>query len=232
MTAKRARAKRPSAKKKKAGRSSAAKVAGHYHHGDLRRALIETSIQLIAEEGVAALTLRAVARRLGVSHAAPRHHFASKLELLAAVAMQGFEALADALREAGTGSSDPWERSRQMGIAYVRFAVDHPAHYRLMFGREFAEGPQPPLQDHWLTNPAGQLLLEMTAEAIATGKDADEERIRTAAVMAWSLVHGVAMLWLDGPLRQMVGAEGSEEELDAIVGGVVDFLVTAVAKGL
>lgn len=232
VTAKRAGGNRPSAKKRKAGRSGAAKAAGHYHHGDLQKALVEASIQLIAEEGVSALTLRAVARRLGVSHAAPRHHFASKTELLAAVAMQGFEGLADALRQAGTGSSDPWERFEQMGIAYVRFAVEHPAHYRLMFGRELAEAPQPPMQDHWLTNPAGQLLLAVTAEAISTRKSADEEGFRTAAVAAWSLVHGLAMLWLDGPLRQMLGAAGSEEELDAIARSVVDLLVTAVAKGL
>ena len=211
-------------------RSRAAKAAGRYHHGNLRRALIETSIDLIAEEGVSALTLRGVARRLGVSHAAPGHHFVDKTELLAAVAAEGLAGLAEAQREATAGVSDPWDRFKRLGMAYVRFAVAHPSQFRLMIGGELAEASPPLLHDYW--NAGAQVLMEVAADAMSTRGETDEARVRTAAIAAWSLVHGLVMLRLDGPLRQLNGTEPSDEEFDAIARTVTEFVVTGVAAGL
>jgi AcrR family transcriptional regulator len=220
------------ARQRKAGRSWAPKAAGRYHHGDLRRALIQASIELIAEKGVSALTLRGVARRVGVSHAASHHHFASKTELLAAVAMEGFEALAQAEREAAAATADPWDRFKAIGRAYLRFAVAHPAHFRVMFGRELVEGSQPPPEEQWVANPASRVLVEVATEAIATRGNADEERVRVAVIAAWSLVHGLAMLWLDGPLRQLSGLKAHHGEFDELARTITDFVVDAVARGL
>jgi AcrR family transcriptional regulator len=213
-------------------RSRIAKAPGRYHHGELRRALVEASIELIGEAGVSALTLRGVARRVGVSHAAPRHHFADKTELLAAVAVEGFEALAEAQREAAARFTDPWDRYKALGIAYVRFAVAHRSQFRVMFGRELAEASPPPLRDYWSTNPAARIHMEAAAEAISSRGEADPERVRTAVIAAWSLVHGLAMLWLDGPLRQLTDSEANDEKFDAIALRVTDFVVDAVANAL
>lgn len=211
-------------------RSWEAKPPGRYHHGDLRRALVEASIETIAEEGVSALTLRGVARRVGVSHAASRHHFADKTDLLAAIAMAGFDALADALRGAIADFTEPWERFRWMGVAYVRFAVAHASQFRVMFGRELAEASPPPLRDY--RNPATELLIEVAAEAMSTRGRADPEAVGVAAIAALSLVHGLVMLQLDGFLGQVTGAEGSDEEFDAMARTITEFVVGSVARGL
>src|SRR5215207_8973688 len=111
------------------------KPADRYHHGDLRRALIQEAVRTIQLEGIEEVTLRAVGKRLGVSRTALYRHFSDKQALLAAVGREGFITLRDAL-------TDAWERHGRgrpgfeaMGIAYVRFAVTHPSHYRVMFGR-------------------------------------------------------------------------------------------------
>ena len=110
-----------------------------YHHGDLRRALIDASLALIAEEGFSALTLREVARRAGVTHAAPYRHFADKEALLAAVAEEGFRAMASDMRERMDKETSPTERLLACGVAYVLFAVRHPSHFRVMFGPHFTQ---------------------------------------------------------------------------------------------
>ena len=105
-----------------------------YHHGDLRHALIEATESLLAERGPESFSLREVARRAGVSPAAPAHHFGDASGLLTAVAALGFDALAQALRAAETrGGRDPLKRLREQGVGYVEFATRHPARFRLMF---------------------------------------------------------------------------------------------------
>ena len=106
-----------------------------YHHGDLRRALIDAALRLIAAEGAGSFTLREVARRARVSHAAPYRHFPDKMALLAAVAEEGFRALRERLLAVGAGlSSEPLRHLQTLGVEYVRFAVEHPAHFQVMFG--------------------------------------------------------------------------------------------------
>lgn len=170
-----------------------------YHHGDLRRALLRGAIELLAEGGPSHLTLRGAARRAGVSPAAPYRHFADKRELLAAVAEEGFLALsragADAIEAAG---DDAVGAFRRLGLAYVRFAIENPAHYRVMFGPEIPdklayEGLGRAAKDSF------RMLYERL-EACASLGLFDREEIELRSVRAWALVHGLASLFIDGQL--------------------------------
>jgi AcrR family transcriptional regulator len=162
--------------------------ASTYHHGDLRAALIDAAVALIAEHGVQGLSLRECARRAGVSHAAPYRHFAEKNDLLLAIAQQGFGWLAEAGRAAMTGVTGARERLEAYGVAYVRFAVTHPVHHRVMFS-EALGGPHTQKGDE----PSFQLLVEAATQAVGP-----DDPPLLAAVSAWSLPHGLAMLILDG----------------------------------
>ncbi|HEY2791335.1 MAG TPA: TetR/AcrR family transcriptional regulator [Micromonosporaceae bacterium] len=153
-----------------------------YHHGDLRRQLLAAAVVAIGEHGVAAVSLRDLARQTGVSHAAPAHHFTNKTGLLTALATEGFLLLADAL----SAVDDLAEK----GVAYVRFAIEHPAYFRVMFGAELLDAHDAEL---------------LAARAAArTQLHAGVARLSTAdplaPVAAWSLAHGFATLHLDGNL--------------------------------
>ncbi len=175
---------------------AAPKPPGRHHHGELRRALVLAGIEVLEREGVEALTVRALARRLGVSHAAPAHHFPDKRALLAAVAAEGFRRFEAALRTAAVGAATPRARMRRIGFAYVRFALDHPATFRVMFGRELADCPKAPAELNEASSAAYAVLQE-TSEALARSP----EEARAHAFAGWALVHGAALLYLDGALR-------------------------------
>jgi AcrR family transcriptional regulator len=160
-----------------------------YHHGDLRRALIRAALDAIVEGGPANLSLRDLARRAGVSHAAPAHHFGDKAGLLSAVAAEGFERLAATLDEA-------WRRTGsflEVGVAYVRFATSHRAHFEVMFRPELYRRDDPAVAR------ARKAARSLLYGPLATGSGSDGPDPR-AAVAAWSLVHGLATLWLNGNL--------------------------------
>ncbi|MFO0614989.1 MAG: TetR/AcrR family transcriptional regulator [Polyangiaceae bacterium] len=168
-----------------------------YHHGDLRRAILDVALEVLAKEGAEALTLREVARRLGVTSAAPYHHFADKEAILAAVAEEGFLALVEAMKPPPSAKK-PIARLRSQGMGYVKFAVEHPAHYRVMFGRLVDIPKYPSLHaaaDQAFEALVGSIVAAQAAKAIRPG-DAVEH-----ALLAWSTVHGLAMLWIDGALR-------------------------------
>jgi AcrR family transcriptional regulator len=185
-----------------------------YHHGNLRAALVEAALGLVTREGVDALTLRAAARLAGVSPAAPYRHFADKRALLAAVAEEGFRLLTTALREAGSGEADALGRFRARGPAYVGFATRHPSHFRVMFGRELADrGPHPALRE--AAQAAFDALVEGMAEAQRAGIVGEGDP-RELGLTAWSTMHGLATLLLDGRLQALYGH--SVEELVALVG--------------
>lgn len=173
-----------------------------YHHGDLRRALLDTALQILREERNWDFTLRELARRAGVSHAAPYKHFADKQDLLSAVAALGFDALRRQMQAAiERHADDPVTQLAAMGEAYVVFAVDNPAHFRLMFGPDLiGEQPSPALQE--AADASRQVMLETVRKSAAAGlfgsKDADVQ-----ALAAWSLVHGLAMLLIDNRLDPM-----------------------------
>jgi AcrR family transcriptional regulator len=175
-----------------------------YHHGDLRQSLINAAIALIAEEGIHDLSLRQVARRVGVSHNAPYRHFEDKEALLAAVAEQGFQALRTAMEFAQ--QAPPADASQQLeaiGIAYVNFALAHPAYYRLMFGeyrcnfRKYAALAEAAEQSF-------MVLVNTIRDGQAAGLFQAEDPVDMARV-AWSLVHGQSMLALNHKLQVQPG---------------------------
>lgn len=171
-----------------------------YHHGDLRRALVEASLDLIEKEGMDALTLREVARRLGVSHAAPTHHFADKSALLTALAAQGFCRFADAMIHAAEqAGDDPIQRLKAIGMAYVVCAVDRPQQFRLMFG----SGIQDTSDDVELLSESSRtfsVLTDVVDEVMVSRGERDPRNALVTVAAAWSIVHGLATLWIDGRL--------------------------------
>jgi len=181
----------------KTAKVSAAKPKAAYHHGDLRRALVEESLALLEREGLEALSTRVVARRLGVSHAAPARHFPSRTALLEAVATSGFERFIETLTRESQGHRGPAVFQAQ-GRAYVRFALAHPNLLRLMFSPALKARPTPdgPLAE--AGERAHDLLLSGARAAL--GPKASAAEVESAAFTGWALVHGAALLWLDGPL--------------------------------
>ncbi|MEB3292420.1 MAG: TetR/AcrR family transcriptional regulator [Synechococcales bacterium] len=182
-----------------------------YHHGDLRQHLIEATIALILEEGVSQLSLRQVAKRVGVSHNAPYRHFVDKDALLAAVAAQGFQALQMAMETASQplpiGSA---QRLTAIGVAYVQFAIAQPAYYRLMFGDYRCDVSQNSALGE-ASQQAFNVLMTTIQEGQAAGVFRGEKAIDLARV-AWSMVHGQAMLALNQKLQIQPG-----EELEAFL---------------
>ncbi|MEM8810127.1 MAG: TetR/AcrR family transcriptional regulator [Cyanobacteria bacterium P01_G01_bin.38] len=177
-----------------------------YHHGNLRQSLIDGAIALIGEAGFEQLSLRQVARRVGVSHNAPYRHFADREALLAAVSEEGFQALCSALEAAQHGiSADSPQRLQALGRAYVEFALANPAHYRVMFGQYRCDLSQYPD-----LAKASQQSFEVLVDTIAKGQSAGIFRAADPVDMArvaWSLVHGQSMLALDNKLQIKSGKD-------------------------
>ena len=178
-----------------------------YHHGDLRRALIEAAERILEREGPQALSLRAVAREAGVSPAAPYHHFKDKSDLLLAIAEAGFEALGEALKAAIGGS--PEGKLNLIGPAYVRFARANPALYRVMYDCSRNEDAMPGKahDDH----ESGFHMVEKAM--IAAGVDpADELGLKLWCIAAWCSAHGVAEMVGFSQFKPMIEALGGEDQ--------------------
>jgi AcrR family transcriptional regulator len=181
---------RPSARKRAVPRP--------YHHGDLRASLLDAAEAVLAERGVQGLTLRDVARRAGVSHAAPYHHFASLNELLAAVAQHGFELLGEAMAQA-VAVPDSRERLLRVAQAYLDCARAHPQRFRLMFGSLLASKEDHPALKDAAQRAFGFVLAAAHAHDTKNGAD--------LAMAGWSLAHGLSHLVIDGafdglPMKQ------------------------------
>jgi len=177
-----------------------------YHHGDLRRALIEAGLQLLATGGADSLGLREVARAVGVSASAPYRHFTSRQALLAAVAREGFLRFDAELRRAGDG----WDRQYQleaMGRAYIGFALDNPKLFGLMFSPVLSKESHPDLL------AAAQASYQALA-ALADG--AGTKGHRAAIVSTWALVHGLAVLLLDDQIL-IEGAADRDMLVEAVL---------------
>jgi AcrR family transcriptional regulator len=167
-----------------------------YHHGDLRQALVDGAIELLRAGGLRALSLRAAARKAGVSQAAPYRHFADHADLLAAVAADGFMRLRAAMIEAAREGTSPREGLRGLGRAYVRFGVRHPSEYRVMFGAETAGHSRfPELEKQ--SSSVYQLLVDgiVGLQQVGLVRSGDPLAI---AFTAWSSMHGLVTLVLDG----------------------------------
>lgn len=190
-----------------------------YHHGDLRRALVREATALLTEEGLGGLSLRAVARRAGVSQTAPYRHFNDKAALLASVAADGFRRFGDAMEEAANAeASDPKQILAAMGRAYVLFALENPALFRLMFGPEI---PDKSAHEELRTASiaAFTMLAESTKKADADGPGTISDKTDPSRIRAnWSLAHGLAMLLLDGQLTLPDQPTERIAYIDAVIG--------------
>jgi len=180
-----------------------------YHHGDLRRSLIDAAMALVREEQDWTFSLREVARRAGVSHNAPYNHFRDKRDLLAAVAVAGFAALRDRMAAAVEGIEGAEAALVKSASVYVKFGVENPAHYRLMFSSALAtpaEGRPEPVADAGAETKAllEQILRRGARAGVFTASLNRREELQVAVLSAWSAVHGLTMLAIDG----LTGAPG------------------------
>lgn len=157
-----------------------------YHHGDLRQTILAAAVEMIRSDGVGKVSLRELARRTGVSHSAPAHHFRDKTGLLTAIAADGFTRLADALAAPVAADANTLE---ELGVRYVGFALAHPAHFDVMWSRALLRPADPELAAAGL-RAVGQL-------RAAVGGMPDAE---TQLQAAWALAHGYAALSLGGNL--------------------------------
>ena len=195
-----------------------------YHHGDLRNALIQAGLELLAEGGARELDLRKVARRVGVSHAAPYRHFADKQALIAAINEEGFRLLAEriqaTLREA---PDEPLEQLFGLALAYVRFAEAHPWLMREMFsGLSIERETFASLHD--ASKTVYRLYTDVIRRGQEAGKIIEGEPVALAGVL-WSVLHGLAMLIIENQMRPYAdGPEGSERvtryTIEVLYGGL------------
>jgi AcrR family transcriptional regulator len=180
-----------------------------YHHGDLRTALMQAALALIAEHGVKGLALSDAARLAGVSVAAPYRHFRDKEALLAEIAAEGFTLFRDALAVASQKSQgDKVKVLAEMGVAYVEFARQHRSHFKVMWEGGISRAEYPNVEQ-----PAYQAFLLLQQAAIDLLPKAKPDRQRALVSAAWSLVHGYATLMLEHELDVVAGAQSDMKQL-------------------
>ena len=178
--------------------------AKRYHHGDLRRALVEAAETILEGSGPGALSLRAVAREAGVSPAAPYHHFKDKDELILAVAREGFLKLKAALGTASNETTEGEEKAAAIGLAYIRFSQQHPALYRVMYDCARKEDALPEGEE-------GGFGTVKRAIEQAVGKGISETDVYLAAIAGWCAVHGLAEMNGFAQFRRLKEDLGGEE---------------------
>jgi AcrR family transcriptional regulator len=186
-----------------------------YHHGDLRNALLDAVGEIIATEGLGAVSLRGAARRAGVSHSAPAHHFGDKTGLLTAFATEGFERFGTALAAAYAAAAPfgPAAQFAAIGRAYIEFAIEHRSYFEVMFRSELIDQGDPEL--HRASRDAFAVLTATVAGADpATFGGGDPLH---AAIAAWGNVHGMATLWFNGAIQQF-----TDEHVLSIYDAVVE----------
>ncbi|MFF8970790.1 TetR/AcrR family transcriptional regulator [Streptomyces sp. NPDC014995] len=167
---------------------------------DLRVRLVDVGVELLAREGVGALTLREIARRAGVSHGAPRRYFPTHLELLSAIARRGFTELAGRVTTAlGDGTAPPRAQLTELGRVYLRFALDNPGMYELMFRHDLLASGSLRLRETSL--PLFGVLVELVGR-VRPAADA-----RAVAGALWANLHGIAQLWRWGSLPLATGTD-------------------------
>jgi AcrR family transcriptional regulator len=196
-----------------------------YHHGDLRTALLSAVQQIIRERGVGFVSIREVARRARVSHAAPAHHFGSKAGLLTAFATEGYERLAVVVRErvAQSGALAPPDVLAAMGQGYVMFAVENPEHFGIMYPGEWLNHRDPAYRR--AADGCYGPLVDVIRRAGDEGYLSAD--LPTVAAAAWSLVHGLAALWLSGRIQARTGATDAA----ALSTAVTRLFVGSVMRG-
>ena len=183
------------------------------HAEDLRRTILDASLDLIANDGLGGFSMREVARRAGVSHQAPYHYFADREAILAAIVGEGFESLRAAMAQAVDSVEEPVARLTAIGQAYVKFALEHPAHFKLMFRSELVRVENHD-EAHACAHAALDLLVSVVSE-VTKGEFGDDEYGLVLA--CWSLAHGLATLTLEGKLDDHCG-EHAEDQSQVVQG--------------
>lgn len=189
---------------------STSRANAPYHHGDLRNALLEAALVILAREGEAGLGLRDLARAVGVSPAAPYRHFASRAALLEALAVTGYQRFTRAMEE--VAAADPPDMLAAMGKTYVLFALNNAALFRLMFSPQLKRDNRPGLR---MAADAAFAALRRVTERDVSGGDLRAGRI--AALAAWARVHGLAVLLLDGQIALQAG-----EDIEALITAIIE----------
>jgi AcrR family transcriptional regulator len=190
-----------------------------YHHGDLRRALLDAAEKVLEREGPGGLSLRAVAREAGVSPAAPYHHFKDKEELMLAVGRAGFTKLNVVLAAAATGRPDLGDRLADIGLAYVEFAQQHPAAYRVMYDCARRVDAMPESEEH--DKSGFSLVKDAIREAAGEIGEVD---VHLAAIAAWCAVHGLAEMSGFAEFQPLKAELGGEK---AFLRGVLSHIMFA-----
>src|SRR4051795_13355954 len=199
--------KKASAPARPARRPASVKSEAPYHHGALREALLQAAERVLERDGLAGLTLRAVAREAGVSHAAPTHHFGDLTGLLSELAAIGFRMFNAAMAVANASETHPMMKGMASAKAYVAFAQAHPGMYGLMFRNERLDMTRPSLHEAATASFAGLARgVSASRQEKISGEALEALSLDQAAAIAraWSLVHGFTMLLLDGRLKDIL----------------------------
>jgi AcrR family transcriptional regulator len=205
-----------------AGARPRRKPRDRYHHGDLRRALLDEALRTIQQDGVDALTLRTIGVRLGVSRTALYRHFTDKRALLSSVATEGFRLLTDRLLNAWNAGGI--RGFNAMGVAYIRFAMGNPSHYRVMFGGFVDDGPR---NDDLMreSTAAFQALVDAIVALQQEGAVREDDPLQLAQFI-WAAVHGVSMLIIDGQLAHQ------QARIDDLIQFAVERINTGIARSV
>lgn len=190
-----------------------------YHHGDLKKAITDAALEMTEESGLESLSLREIARRIGVTTAAPYHHFKDRQSLLIELSICGYEDLLEALSKARAKAADPEDQVRQAARCYLEFGRRHRALYAIMFSGEFASHVR--LEE--LQAVANQAL-DLVRESMAASSQLAPQESAQAAFCAWSLLHGILTLDRNGVLHE----SAAEQDTLAIQG--VRALVRGIGK--
>ncbi len=188
-----------------------------YHHGNLKQVLIDTAVEIISEMGAKELSLRKIAQKAGVSHAAPYRHFKDKNAILSSVAKQGFSLMLERTQKnIAKSPGDELDHFAIIGLSYIEFAIDYPSHYRVMFGTRMENSY---FKDEFKPKsiPVFKLLRDTIMDCQEKGllKDGD---LNQMAMAAWSIVHGFAMLRID---HHIPDKKLNEKRLNALKRSVV-----------
>lgn len=197
--------------KRNGRRKRLTKRPGTFHHGDLRRALLQGAMLLLEREGPLGVGLRAAARLAGVSQTAPYRHFPDKESLLAALAEEGLRELGDKMAAAARGHPDPRSTLFAIGETYVAFAAERPNLFRLMFGPQVADKRRCPGVE-----AAGHRAYQVLTDTLDAAQRAGQIRpgdLEILALTRWACVHGLASLIVDGRLSEEVAAAGGVRPL-------------------
>ena len=186
-------------------------ASGKYHHGEMRKALVQAALEMAAESGVASLSLREIARRIGVSTAAPYFHFKDRQSLLIEIAIEGYGTLLRQLQAAQTRDGSPQKQLEEATVTYLRFSRNQRAHYAIMFSGQFFGHER----FDEMVGVANQCL-ELVGACIGPALGSNRQEAASATFCTWSLLHGIAMLDQNGVLSE----SATEQELLGVRGAL------------